>query len=385
MPVQLTQREREIFTAAREFALAHFAPHAAEWEEGRALPATGVEAARRQGFFGVSCPKEVGGKGYDFLETALTYEGLAHGDGGFAFFVQLHNNITFEIATYYDTSDEVKALVPDMVSGKSLTAFALTEKDAGCDPAMSTAYAEEREDGYHIFGEKTWTSDSIDARHFNVIVKDSTPKGMLMLLVDRGTKGFEILEDRRRIGGNAMTCGTLRFSDCVVPKSRLLSADGFREALRAIDVARIFVPAIAVGVAQRAIDITPDYLAKRVTFGTPILRNQAIQWELAEMTAEVEAARWLVYHAASKMDAGEPIAETAAMAKLIAPNTCMKVTTECAQLFGALGCEWNSEISRAMNMAKVMKVVDGSTEIQKIVLGRAIERRAFPRPARPGK
>ncbi len=377
MAVLLSEREKQIFEEAKAYALEYIAPYAAQWEVDGVLDKDAVRNIADHGYFGVGCPKALGGREYNYLETALTYEGLAHGDGGFAFFVQLHNNITWDMVEFYDTSDEVRALLPDMVAGRKLTAYALTEEDAGSDPAMSKSYARLCEDGYHVFGEKTWISNCMDADYFTVIVHNETEGGMVILLMERGTKGFEICENRRRLGGNAMTCGTIRFDDAVVPISRCMSKNGLKQALSDINVARIFVPAIGIGMAQHALDITMKRLAVRETFGQPVIKNQAIQFKLAELSAKLEAARWLVYHVASQMDAGENIPVPAAMAKLLGPNTVWEVVTECAQLFGAAGFAYNSEISRCVNMARTMKIMDGSTEVQQIVIGRALAKTAL--------
>ena len=165
----------------------------------------------------------------------------------------------------------------------------------------------------------------------------------------------------------------------VVPKNRLLSSEGFKEALKAIDVARIFTPAIAVGVAQRAVDLTAEYLGTRESFGTPILKNQGIQWDLAELSAKIEAARWLVYRTASVMDSGAPVASMAAKNKYFGTEIAMETTVKCAQLFGAAGFMKDSKISQLMFVAKMLQIVDGTTEIQKIVLGREIARKYIPR------
>ena len=156
-----------------------------------------------------------------------------------------------------------------------------------------------------------------------------------------------------------------------------MSADGFREALRAINVAWIFVPAIAIGIAQQSIDLTVEYLGGRRTFGKPIISNQGVQWTLAELEAQVEAGRWLVYRTASVMDAGANVTTQAAMNKLYTTNLAMKVTTECAQLFGANGLARDSAIAGFMAVAKMLQLVDGTSEIQRIIIGRSLERRAM--------
>lgn len=375
MAVELTSKERELFENARDYALENIAPHAAAWEASQKLPVAAVRHAAASGYCGIGLTREIGGRGLNFLESALVYEGLAHGCGGFAFFLQLHSNITYDIETYYDLSDEVRQLLPAMAGGKKLTAFALTEACGGSDPSMNQSYAELRQDGYHIFGEKVWIANAVDADHFILIVRNGSEKNMLIFLVDRGTPGFRIGDNRVRIGGNVMSCADLKFEDCVVPETRLVSTDGYKEALRAIDVARIFVPAIAIGIAQRSIDLTVDYLGGRSTFGKPIISNQGVQWALAELSAQVEAGRWLVYRTASVMDAGDPVSFQAAQNKLYATNLAMKVATECAQLFGANGLDRDSAAARNMAVAKMLQLVDGTSEIQKIVIGRALERK----------
>lgn len=374
MAVELTAREKALFADARAYALANIAPYAADWEAAAKLPREAVDQAARSGYCGIGLKREYGGRELNFLDCALIYEGLAHGCGGFAFFLQLHNNITFDIGTYYELSDEVKRLVPDMVGGKKLTAFALTEECGGTDPSMNKSYAELRGDGYHLFGSKAWIANAVDAEHFVVIVREGASKNMLIFLVDRGTPGFTVGENILRIGGNVMSCADLQFDDVVVPQERLMSAQGFKEALRSIDVARIYVPAIAIGIAQRSLDLTVEYLAGRNTFGKPILSYQAIQWTLAELTAQVEAGRWLVYSSASLMDSGGPVSVKAAMNKFYATDLAMKVTTECAQLFGAKGLVKDSPVARFMAVAKMLQLVDGTSQVQKIVAGRALER-----------
>lgn len=374
--VELTAKEKGLFENAREYAIESIAPYAAAWEESKKLPAEAVRHAAANGYCGIGLTREVGGRGLNFLESAMVYEGLAHGCGGFAFFLQLHNNITYDIENYFELSDEVQKLLPDMASGKKLTAFALTEARGGSDPSMNQSYAERREDGYHIFGEKVWIANAVDADYFLVIVRNGNEKNMLIFLLDRETPGFTVGDNRVRIGGNVMSCADLKFEDCVVQTSRLVSTDGYKQALRAIDVARVFVPAIAIGVAQRSLDLTVEYLDGRSTFGKSILSNQGVQWTLAELSAQVEAGRWMLYRTASLMDAGGPVAFQAAQNKLYATILAMKVTTECAQLFGANGLARDSAIARAGAVAKMLQLVDGTTEIQKIVIGKALERKA---------
>ncbi len=376
MSILLSEYQKELYESAKAFALEHIAPYAYEWEVGKRSVKEAFELFSVHGYCGLLIPKVMGGKGYSYLETALIYEGLAHGSGTMAFMLQLHNNITFEIATFYDTSDEVKSLLSSMISGEKLTAFAFTEKESGSDAASINAYASLESDGYHIHGEKVWIANAADAEHINVIVRNGQGnRDMMMLLVDRDTPGLEISESIERFGGNVISCCNLSFDDCVVPESRLLSTKGFKEALRAIDVARIFVPAIALGMATSAVDATSVYLDRREAFGQPILANQGIQWSLAEMAARIEAGKWMVYHCASLMDAGEQIGTKAAMNKLYATELAMEVSVKCLQYHGANGFAANSKMVRMVTDAKMFEIVDGTVEIQKLIIGRDIQKK----------
>lgn len=375
MAIKLTKKEKDLFKKAKEFSLNEIAPYLSEWENGKKDVREAINLMANNGYCGMGLPKRLGGRGLNFLECALIYEGLAYGSGTISFILQLHNNITFEIGTYYDTDQTVKRLITDMVSGKKLTAFALSEETSGSDPSSIKSYAKLKSDGYHIYGQKKWIANAQEADYFNVIVKDGSPKtrDMLMLLVDKNTSGFKISENKPRMGANAMSCCDLLFDDCIVPEERLLSRNGFKEALRAIDVARIFVPAIAIGISQRAIDMTVDYLGERIAFKKPIITYQGVQWTLAELSTKIEAGRWLVYRTASLMDSDSKIAVQAAKNKLYATDLAMKVTTECLQLFGANGYDKNSIISSYMLLAKLLQIIDGTSEIQKVVIGKALQ------------
>jgi butyryl-CoA dehydrogenase len=312
------------------------------------------------------------------LEQALIYEGLAYGCGVLSFLIQIHNNVTMEIGTFYDTSNEIKEFIPDMARGKKLNAFALTEEFSGSDPSLITSYAELKADGYHIHGNKKWIANAAEASCFNVIVKDGSPKNkrLLMILLDRNTPGLTVGKPKPIMGLNAMSCCDLEFNDCIASKNSLLSDNGYKEALRAIDVARVFVPAIAIGVAQRVMDLAINYLSQRISFGKPILSRQGVQWILADLSTKVEAGRWLVYRTASLMDSGNKISIQASKNKLYATEVAMEATTKCLQLFGAQGYTENSVLSRNWEFAKLLQIVDGTSEIQKMVIGRDLEKRA---------
>ncbi|KEY60403.1 acyl-CoA dehydrogenase family protein [Serratia sp. DD3] len=377
----LDKEHQAIFDKAKAYSLEYLAPITQQLESSPDLLKEKMKDLAEQGFYGLGIPIDMGGKGYSYLQMSLVYEGLAHGSGIMAFLLQLQNNINMEIATFYEgIAPEILTLVPDLACGNKTTAFALTEGGSGCDPSATEAYAELDGDVYRIHGTKDWITNAKDADYFNVMVKDGKDsKNMIILFVPANVPGLRSLENRERMIGNGMFVGGVEFDNCVVPKSNLLSAEGFKEALKAIDVARVFTPAIAIGVAQQAVDSVCAYLGQRESFGKPILTNQGVQWQVAEMTTKIEAARCLLYKTAAVMDSGEPVALTAAMNKLFATDVAMEVTVRCAQLFGAEGLMKSAPIVQAMALAKMLQVIDGTTEIQKIVVGRSIARQYLPR------
>lgn len=373
MAIELSKEEIKLYEETLEFAKKNLAPYAHDNEESGKFPIDVLKQFCSAGYCCINLPEEFGGKNLGFLQSALVYEALAHGDAAFTFAMECHNNISYEIYKF-NPHESVKELIPEMVKGNKLTSFALTEPEAGSDPSRCSTYATLEEDGYHINGTKTWATNGLEADLINVMVKDGSPKGMLMLLVDNRSKGISIEKGSEKMGASFVSTPTIKFDNCIVPKERLLSSNGFKDVFWCIDIARIFVSAIATGLAQEAIDQTIKYLGKRVQFKKPLISNQGIQWSLAELSTQVEAGRWMTYRAATLMDKGEPSIKAATMAKLYCTDLAMKVTTECCQLLGANGYSKDYPLERMMRVAKMLQIVDGTTQIQKVVLGRFIER-----------
>jgi butyryl-CoA dehydrogenase len=373
MPVSLSKYEAELFEEAKKFSIECIQPLVSLVEHGEKKISDVLEFFNKHGFCSLLIPKELGGKGYTFLESALIYEGLAHGSGILTFLLQLHNNITYEIAMLYEISPEIKSLLHDLIEGRKTISFAFTEESSGSDAASICSYAELKSDGYHVHGKKVWIANAGDADYFNVVVRESKDSSnMIMLLIDRNSTGFKISDTRVRLGGNAVSCCDLEFDNCIVPVNRVLSKNGFKDALVAIDIARIFVPAIVTGIATSAVNQTVDYLSERVSFGKPIIKQQGIQWSLAEMQTKIEAGKWMAYHCATKMDEKLLTRQEAAMNKLITTDTAMEVTLKCMQFQGANGFMAESNIARMVSEAKMCQLIDGTSEIQKIIIGRAL-------------
>ncbi|MDA3787864.1 MAG: acyl-CoA/acyl-ACP dehydrogenase [Desulfobacula sp.] len=379
MAVELLDKEKLLFDEAKEFALKKIAPYADQWENGEKTSREAMNVFAESGYCSIGISKELGGRGYNFLECALIYEGLAHGDGALSSSIlQLHNNIICLLAKYYDKNEVIRDLFPAIVSGHKRLAFAITEKHSGSDPSSMNSYAELRHDGYHVYGKKAWIFNALEADYFVITVKNGSPdtKQMLMFLVDRNTPGFTIGDNTPRLGNNCISCCNVYFDGCIISKNRLITEKGFSAALSFIDLPRIFVPSIAIGMSQRIIDITIKYLGDRKSFSKFNISNKGVQWTLFKLVAQVDAGRWLVYRTASKMDKFESINIQSAMNKLFATQVAMDTITKCLQIFGEKGYDKLSVLSRYMAVAKLLQIVDGTSEIQKIVIGRDLERQA---------
>jgi butyryl-CoA dehydrogenase len=225
-----------------------------------------------------------------------------------------------------------------------------------------------RDDGYLINGKKTWASNCFNADYLETYIGTGDRK-MCLIMVDAKLPGIS-MELRPRLGGNLITSGTVTYDNVVVPHECMITEDAYSLAMEIIELARINVAALAVGTAQRAIDATVAYLKERQTFGKPVIKNQYVQFKLAELQNKVEAARWFLYHCASQIDAGESLTIPAANVKLFCPEVAWEVTSECSHFFGGVGCEVNQEITRLMGNAKAMKIEDGTSEVQKMLLAK---------------
>ena len=379
MPVKLFDKENLLFHKSREFALNKIAPYADQWENGEKSSREAMNRFAENGYCSIGVSKKLGGGGYNVLECSLIYEGLAHGDGALSSSIlQLHNNIVYFLAKYYDKNEIIRKLFPGMVSGHKRLAFAITEQHSGSDPSSMHSYAELGPDGYRLYGQKAWIFNALEADHFVVTVKNGSPdtKHMLMFFVDRNTPGFSISDNSPRLGNNCISCCNLYFDGCIVSKNRMITEKGFSEALSFIDLPRIFVPSIAIGMSQRIIDITTEFLTSHKSFRKFDISNRLARWTLFKLSAQVDAGRWLVYRTASKMDRNESIKIHAAMNKLFATEVAMDTITQCLQLFGEIESDRMSVLNRYMSVAKLLEIVDGTSEIQKIIIGRDLEKQS---------
>jgi len=366
----LNDKQNKLFKKAKDFAENYIVPNAEKWEEEAKLPQELVEKLREAGFLGMMNPKSMGGSEMSYLDSVMVVEGIAYGDGGAAFFTELMNCVNYDLAVLYPENESVEGVINDITLCKKQTCFCFTEKDAGTDPFLAETTAVETDGGFIINGEKTWASNCADADYLLVWTKADNHK-MFLFFVDAKAEGVKITEIRKRLGGNLISSGTVAFENVFVPAECLISTDAYDLAMHTINIARIYVSAMAVGFAGRALEITTEFLKERKTFGKPVMKNQYVQFKLADLAMKTEAARCLLYNTVALLDKGDlDISKAAPKVKLFCPETAWEVTSECAHLFGGIGCEVNKEITRLMGNASATRIEDGTSEVQRILIAK---------------
>ena len=373
---QLDDEQREIQDLARRFAQNELAPHADEWDEEHHFPREVFAPMAGMGLAGLLVPEEYGGMALPRLTGALIYEQLAQADMATAVWLSVHNMVAGLIARYGDDEQRARFL-PRMVSGEALGAFSLSEAHAGSDVSALRATARRDGDDYVLNGSKYWVTNAGEADVYAVMLRtdeQARGSGVSTFIVERDTPGFTIGKLERKMGLRSSPTGELIFDNCRIPASQRLGAEGegLKIALSALDGGRVNIGAIAVGVAQAALDVAVRYAGERVAFGKPIGAFEGIQFLLADMAMKTQASRLLVYDAAWKMDHGEPSVTAAAMAKCFATDSAMAVTTDAVQALGGAGYvrDWPAE--RYMRDAKVGQIFEGANQIQRIVIARGL-------------
>jgi len=376
MPIELSESEERIYREALAYGRKSFLPWAEQWEKEREFPLDAFRQVGADGYLGVGVSVKWGGKGYSFVDSALMYQAFARSCLPLGFAIACHNNMSYELE-HLQVSSDVRALLPALVLGKEILAFALTEEFAGSDPLSSSTFAREVPGGYLVQGEKTWVTNGAEATKIFLTVKtgDAQSREMICLLVDNPTPGLQITKAHGKLGANLMSTVDMEFYDCFVPVDRVISLKGYGNALWAVMIGRIHVAALAVGLCEEVLHVAAEFLAGRKQFNKTLLLNQGLQWKLADMAAHLEAARWLMLRVAFMMDRGQSPIQESSMAKLVCSDLAMEITSQCLGLFGARGYSDEYPIERYFREAKLLQIVDGTTEIQKLILGKHIAAR----------
>jgi alkylation response protein AidB-like acyl-CoA dehydrogenase len=363
---ELTDEQREIRDLARRFADDEIAPAAAGWDREHVFPREVFNHLGELGLMGVCVPEEHGGAGADFLSYVLVLEELSRADAGVGVTVAVHTSAGTLPLLAHATPEQIGRLVPPLAQGHELAAFALTESGSGSDAgAMRT-----RADGdSKLTGTKQWTTNGSHAHTFIVFARD--PDRPSAFVVRRGAAGFRVTREEEKMGLNSSSTADLSFEE--TPGERLgAPGAGLRIAFQTLDAGRIGIAAQAVGIAQAALDVASGYARERQAFGRPIAGFGAIQQKLADMQTEIEAARALVWRAARLKEAGLPHSVEGAQAKLFASRVARQWTGEAIQVLGGYGYTREFPVERYYRDAKVTEIYEGTSEIQRLVIARAL-------------
>jgi alkylation response protein AidB-like acyl-CoA dehydrogenase len=363
----LTDEQREIRALARRFADEEIAPQAAAWDREHHFPADLFAALGELGLMGVCVPEEHGGAGADFVSYVLVLEELARADAGVAVTVAVHTSAGTLPILAHGSEEQVGRLVPPLAQGHELAAFALTEPEAGSDAAALRTRAR---DG-RLTGAKQWITNGSHAHTFVVFAREGDDDRIGAWVVRRGASGFAPTREEDKLGLNSSSTADLRFED--TPGERLGEPGcGMRIALSTLDGGRIGIAAQATGIAQAALDLAVGYARERRAFGGPIARFGQIQQKLADMQTEVEAARALTWRAARLKQDGLPHTVEGAQAKLFASGVARRTTGEAIQVLGGYGYTKEFPAERYYRDAKVTEIYEGTSEIQRLVIARAL-------------
>jgi len=378
----LPAKTQEYQERAREVAEKHARPVAAELDRTGEYPWSVIQALKDFGLMGIWIPEEYGGDGAGVLDMCVVVEQLSRACGGIGVGYAVNALGSFPIVLG-GTEEQKRRWLPAVASGEKLIAFGLSEKWSGSDAGSLIARAAAQDGGYVINGEKKWNTNGGAASIYTVYASTNPERGTRgasAFVVEKGTPGFEIGKREDTMGIRCVPVHELHFRDCRVGADHLLGGKegmGFANAMMTLDRARPGVAAQAVGLAQGAYEWAVRYASERMQFGQSVLSFQAIQFMLADMAIQIEAARQLVYTAARAIDAGVPNpSKLAAMCKVMATDTAMRVTTDAVQLFGGYGYCKDYPIEKYMRDAKITQIYEGTNQIQRVVIGRAITKEA---------
>ena len=376
MDFELTPEQREIKALAREFAEAEIEPNASEWDREHRFPREVYPKLAELGLMGVCVPQELGGAGADFLSYILVLEEISRADAGVGVTVAVHTSaVTLPILTF-GTDEQRARFVPPLARGELIGAFALTETESGSDAGSLRTAAVRDGEGWRISGTKQFISTAEFAGAFLLFARTDpdTPgaRGVSAFILD--ADHIRVTGREEKLGLNSSVTNSISVEDAYVDGDRMLHDEGkgFTVAMATLDGGRIGIAAQALGIAQAAYDAARAYALERKQFGQRIADFQAIQWKLADMATEIDAARMLVYRAAWLKEQGKPHTEEGAKAKLYASEMARRQTAEAIQIFGGYGYTKEFPVERYYRDAKITEIYEGTSEIQRLVIARSV-------------
>jgi butyryl-CoA dehydrogenase len=373
MELELTEAQRATRDTARRFARERLERVGVEIDRTHQFPTAAVAELGALGMLGVFIPEEYGGAGLDNVSYLLVVEELSVECASTGVIVSAHSSLGSWPILGTGTEEQKQRFLPKMATGEWLGCFALTEPQAGSDAAGQKTRAVRDGDSYIINGTKNFITNGPEAGIAIVFAMTDADKGnhgISAFIVETSTPGFAVTRIEEKMGINGSHSAQLAFSDMRVPRENLLTneGEGFKVAMKTLDGGRIGIAAQAIGIARASLEASLKYSQERQAFGRPIASNQAIQWKLADMAVEIDAARLLALQAASLKDAGKPYTKQSAMAKLFAAETAMKAATEAVQIHGGYGYTKEFKVERYFRDAKITEIYEGTSEIQRLVI-----------------
>ena len=373
----LTQEQEMIRDSMRAFAQERLAPFAADWDRNHTFPAEALKELGELGAMGMVVPEEWGGAGMDYLSLVLTLEEIAAGDGATSTIVSVQNSLACGIPAKYGSDAQKEEWLKPLARGEKLGCFCLTEPHTGSDAAAITTRAERDGNDFVLNGIKhyiTTGSHADVAIVFAVTDKAAGKKGISCFLVPTATPGYKVARIERKMGQHASDTAQIVFDNCRIPASALLGreGEGYKIALSNLEAGRIGIAAQSVGMARAAFEAAVTYARERITFGVPIIEHQAVNFRLADMATQIDAARLMVWRAATLKDAGRPCLVEASMAKMYASEMAEKVCSDAIQIHGGCGYTDETPVERIARDVRICQIYEGANDIQRLVIGRSI-------------
>ena len=375
MELALTDEQRQLRRMVREFADNEILPHVQEWDEACCFPREIIARLGELGVLGTIIPEPLGGAGLGYVELALAVQELARVDASIALTVSAHSSLATNHIFQSGTEEQRRKYLPELASGRKLGCWCLTEPSAGSDAAGTRTRAERSPGGWLLNGTKSFVTNGSFADTCVVMAVTNftlAHHGISAFIVEKGTPGFRSGKKERKLGMRASDTAEVIFDDCLIPQENLLGEEGqgFVDALHILDKGRISIAALSVGIAQGAFEAALSYSQQRHQFGQLISEFEGIQWKLADMATQIEAARLLTYQAAWMKDSGRQITKEASMAKLFASEMAVYVAGEALQIHGGYGFVKDYPVEKFYRDVKLCTIGEGTSEIQRLVIAR---------------
>ena len=373
----LNQDQEMIRDALRDFVREQITPHAARWDKEHEFPKEVHQGLAALGAYGICVPEELGGAGLDYVSLALVLEEIAAGDGGTSTVISVTNCPVNAILMKYGNAGQQEQWLRPLAQGQMLGAFCLTEPHVGSDASALRTTAVRDGDEYVINGVKQFITSGKNGDVAIVIAvtdKVAGKKGMSAFIVPTGNPGYQVARLEDKLGQHSSDTAQINFENCRIPAANLIGAEGegYRIALSALEGGRIGIAAQSVGMARAAFECALQYSKERESFGQPIFNHQAVGFRLADCATQIEAARQLIWHAASLRDAGLPCLKEAAMAKLFASEMAERVCSAAIQTLGGYGVVSDFPVERIYRDVRVCQIYEGTSDVQKILIQRAL-------------